>query len=461
MAQSHYTFDKNDLVLLNYGRDMGRFPLISVQREKELGKAIHEENYSSQLIITDTCAVAEIYLQEMGIRNKQIAKRVELDLRGSELSLDDRVLHVRNIIDESLLVNHYEALVAAYFVDVVNERLRKEPPNGKAPLLYPEPTCVVAWDKLQRERYSEISRKKNISQARKIKQRNQEPLLALPQAAQAYLKENLEVEKALGNAYKQVIGRQKQAYDELVCANLRLSIKIAKEYLWTDQELSDLIQQGNKGIMRAAKKFDYSRGFKFSTYASYWIRQAIMRYCQLNPIDRLIHVPVYIQEDIKKIRDFGRELEQKKEEELSDELIAEAYAHEFDLNASAVLKVLKYDVLKRTSSLDSLASEDTETLLEELYTPPEDADYNQHAIPLKNREDEELRVAVEELLTNLTPKQEKIVRLRYGIREPTSYSLEDIGSMFYLTKEGIRQVEIDAIERLKLPKYKNRLKGFI
>ncbi|MBI5073148.1 sigma-70 family RNA polymerase sigma factor [Candidatus Woesearchaeota archaeon] len=453
-------FPPHGPVLHRYDHDVRRHLLITREEEQQLGKAIHEGNYVEVLVTAETYRVAEFYLKDAARRSDPLARRIERDLETEALSLDDRVAKVQAIMNDTFLVEQYEVLIGSYFVDVVNERLRQQPPNGKPPLLYHKPTWVLEWSNLERQKETERIRRRNLAAGEKVKERKTEPVLALPAAAQEYLQANQEAEKALGRAYRTVSWTQKQAYDELICANLRLSVTIAKQYLWTGHELSDLIQQGNEGIMRAAMKFDYTRGFKFSTYATWWIRQSIVRYETDNPGRGMIRIPTYKKEILNRIIYFKKQLEKTTGQEMSDEDAAVEYAAEFDMNPDAVRTLLMKRKLYQRISLDTPVGEDGNVFFGELYRPPSDEDYHPELLPLESIGSEELREAVEEILSELKPKEEKVMRMRYGIGQPTSYSLEEIGQQFYLTRERIRQIEVRVLKRLRSPRYMRELKRF-
>jgi RNA polymerase primary sigma factor len=238
-----------------------------------------------------------------------------------------------------------------------------------------------------------------------------------------------------------------EAKQELTEANLRLVISIAKRHMSKGLSLPDLIQEGNIGLMRAVDKFEYSRGYKFSTYATWWIRQAITR--ALADQSRTIRIPVHMVETINRIVRATRELVQELGQEPSPE----------EIGRKLNMPVEKVKVIQRISkepiSLETPVGEEEDSFLVDFI---EDRATDS---PLESTIQEDLKHQVDRALYSLSPKEEKILRRRFGIGSGTPQTLEEIGEEFEVTRERIRQIEVKALRKLKHPSRSKWLKGFL
>ncbi|MEG1311561.1 MAG: sigma-70 family RNA polymerase sigma factor [Romboutsia sp.] len=247
---------------------------------------------------------------------------------------------------------------------------------------------------------------------------------------------------------KAIINSSPEAKEQFINANYRLVVSIAKKYRKESVDMLDLIQAGNIGLIKAVDKYDYKKGYKFSTYATWWIKQSITRY--IDDCENTIRIPVHLHQRINFVK--------RKKQELSNILQREPNLDELakvcELEVQKVIDILKRD--KNVVSLDTPIKEDEDSSLVEFI--PSDANFAD--VVIHEVEQNNLREKIEELLTGLGEQEQRVLRMRFGLDDDTPKTLEEIGKVFGVTRERIRQIEAKAIRKLRHPSRLKQLKHF-
>ncbi|MDC1150249.1 RNA polymerase sigma factor RpoD [Gammaproteobacteria bacterium] len=306
---------------------------------------------------------------------------------------------------------------------------------------YVENLTKVRWvDSLMKEKKYKKDLLKKVKQDVVIAQKD---IIELEQQVGLSVKEIKEINRNMSMGET----KMRRAKKDMVEANLRLVISIAKKYTNRGLQFLDLIQEGNIGLMKAVDKFEYRRGYKFSTYATWWIRQAITR--SIADQARTIRIPVHMIETINKLNRVSRQMMQ----DMGREPTPEELSKELDMPEDKVRKVLK--IAKEPISTETPIGDDEDSSL---------GDFIEDTViesPLENATEDSLHFATDDVLASLTAREAKVLRMRFGIGMNTDHTLEEVGKQFDVTRERIRQIEAKALRKLRHPSRSSHLKSFL
>jgi RNA polymerase primary sigma factor len=306
---------------------------------------------------------------------------------------------------------------------------------------YTDNLTKVRWvDSLMKEKKYKKDLLEKVKQDVVIAQKN---IIELEQRVGLSVKEIKEINRSMSMGET----KMRRAKKDMVEANLRLVISIAKKYTNRGLQFLDLIQEGNIGLMKAVDKFEYRRGYKFSTYATWWIRQAITR--SIADQARTIRIPVHMIETINKLNRVSRQMMQ----DMGREPTPEELSKELDMPEDKVRKVLK--IAKEPISTETPIGDDEDSSL---------GDFIEDTViesPLENATEDSLHFATDDVLGSLTAREAKVLRMRFGIGMNTDHTLEEVGKQFDVTRERIRQIEAKALRKLRHPSRSSHLKSFL